>query len=98
MNDARVVRCGQAPCRLEGVIEHLASRYRPLTQNFAQVLSFQQLGDNVRRTIGRAHVMDGNNVGMIECGRRARLLLEPAQPLTIPGQGSGQYLDGDIAF
>ena len=57
MNDANVVSGGQAMRRLNGVIERLASRYCPLAQNIAQVLSFQQLGDDVRRAIRRYHVM-----------------------------------------
>src|SRR5439155_569420 len=57
MKDANVVSGGQAMRRLNGVIERLASGHCPLAQNFAQVLSFQQLGDDVRRAICRAHVM-----------------------------------------
>src|SRR6266487_4939926 len=98
MDDTRVMSSGQATCGLNGIIQHLANWNWPLAQQLAQVLSFEQLGDDVGRTIGRAHVMHRDNVGMIEGSRRARLLLESVQALTISGERLRQYLDGDLPF
>jgi len=47
---------------------------------------------------GRRHanVMDGADVGMVQCGRGPRLALEPLDSLRIGREGSREELQGDV--
>src|SRR5208282_1149225 len=44
----------------------------------------------------RAHLKHGQNVGMVQRGRRSRLLLEAPQAVRIGGKEGWQHLDRDI--
>ena len=76
-----VLRCGSAP----------------LIEQRAQAFSFQQLGDQERRALVLTDVMNGENVGVVQRGHCARLLLEATQAVGFAGEGFRQNFQGDIA-
>ena len=47
----------------------------------AKGVPLQQLGDDVRRTLVHADIVDGNNIRMVQGGSRASLLFETAQAI-----------------
>ena len=62
----------------------------------------QQLRDDVgdgRAGVGRlrSHVVDGQDVRVVEGGHGPRLALEPCEPFGVGGQLRGQHLDRDLA-
>jgi hypothetical protein len=76
MDDAFIMRGSHSARCLNGNIERLAHGQRTALHALAQGFAFEQLGDQVRRAIVRADVVDGENVGMIQRPRRRAL---PAQ-------------------
>jgi hypothetical protein len=44
-----------------------------------------------------AEVVNGKDIGVVECGRGLGFLLETAETIGIAGEGSGKDFDGDIA-
>ena len=64
----------------------------------AQRLSFEQLGDEIERTVLASDVMHGDDVRMRERGDGARLPLQPRRQPRHPADASlGQDLDRDVA-
>ena len=45
-----------------------------------------------------AHIVDGQNVGMIQPACGLRLELEAAHAVGVLGEGAGEDFDGDFAF
>ena len=72
------MRCSQALGDLERVADRSSGREGSSSQARAKRLAFEQLGDDVGRALVRADVMDRQDVGMIQCSRGLRLLLEAA--------------------
>src|SRR5690349_6544109 len=97
MDNAFVVRRRQAQGDLGGVVNRLPERQRTGAQAVAQALAFQQLADDIGRAIGLPQVINRKDVGMVERGRGARLLLEAAQALGVSRELRWQYLDGNLA-
>src|SRR5438552_15743474 len=48
---------------------------QPLPQRFA----FEQLRDDIENAVVRAHVIDGQNIGVVQCARSLCFLLKTAQ-------------------
>ncbi len=63
---------------------------------FAEVLTLQELRDDVRRAVVLAEVVDRENARVIQGRGGARLLLEAAQPVRIIGEGPRQDLHRDV--
>jgi hypothetical protein len=61
-------------------------------------LPLEQLGDNVGGGFVDAHIVDGQDVRMVEAARRLRFLLESAAPFRIGLEGRWKNLDGDVAL
>jgi len=61
-------------------------------QNVAQFFTFEQFGDDVRRVLVSADVVDRQDVRMVESRSRARFLLEAFEPVGVLGEISGQIL------
>ena len=97
MDDPFRVRRGQTCGDLPRVLNRLAQGSAPSLELRAQLLAFQQFGDDERRAIVRADVVNGQDVRMIERRGRARFLLEAAQPVSVFGERGGQNLDCDFA-
>ena len=56
-----------------------------------------KLGDQKRRAVVLADVMNGENVGMVERGHCPRLLLEATQAVGFAGEGFRKNFQSDIA-
>ena len=97
MNDALFVRRGHAASRLRGDVTRLAHRQPSFLQTLPQRFAFEQLGDEKRRAVMRAGIVNGKDIRMIERRNRARLLLESPQPFGIGGKGRRQNFDCDFA-
>src|ERR1700674_418981 len=96
MHNTFFVRGDQALRNLRGVINRLTTWDRTIEQALAQGLPFEQLGDDVRRAVVHADVINGNNIGMTQGGGGTRLLLETAQPVLIMGEGGFEDLEGHV--
>jgi hypothetical protein len=79
MDDALVVRRGEAARDLERVVGGLAQRRRTrhgAAERLAQRFSFEELGDRVERAVRGAEIEDREDVGMRERGDRPGFALE----------------------
>ena len=98
MNDAVFVGGVQPVSDLHGIVDCGAYRQGTAPQLLAQGLSLQKFGHDVRDAVLPAHLMDGENVGVVQGRRRFGFLLKPAETLRVGRVGIGQNLDGDFAF
>ena len=97
MDDALLV-CGRESARqLDRVVQSLPDRQRRPGHPVAKILSFEQLGDDVGRSVVAAKIMNGENAWMIQCRCRACLLLEAPETLVIVGERRRKYFDRDVA-
>ena len=97
VDDALLVRGGEAPGDLERVVHGLLLRNRAGVELAAQRLAFQKLHDGVGDAVLVAEVVDRQDVRMGERRDRLRLALEPGQ--RSPGSAAtdcGQDLDRDV--
>src|SRR6266851_3487716 len=62
----------------------------------AQSQAIEQLRDEIGRSFVRAHLQDGENVGMVQCRSGTRFLLETAQAVRIRRKRAGQHFNRDI--
>ncbi len=97
VHDPLLVCRGEAPGDLNGVIDRLAARERAGAEALAQRLPLEKLGDDIRRAVDRADVVDGRDVGVIQGPGRPRLLFEPPQPIRVLRQRLGQDLDRHLS-
>src|SRR5438105_12358627 len=86
----------EAPLTEAGLSEPCSDR--PLVHLGAQCAADEELGDEIARLVVLAEVVDGDEVGMIEAARGARLELEPLDLLgPALGHAGVEHLDGDVA-
>ena len=97
MDDALVVRRGEAARDLGRVVDRLARRQRRAVDPRAERLAFEQLGDDVGSAVVAADVVDREDVRMIEHPGRARFLLEASKPIGIVSERAGEDFDRDVA-
>ncbi len=99
MADAALVRRHHALDDVARVAERHVQRRRTveLDEPLPQRLSVQPLHDDVRLVVGDAELVDRDDVGMVQGGRRLRLALEAGDLLRV-GRGRQQDLDGDGAI
>jgi hypothetical protein len=96
MHDPLLVSSLEAHRDLNRVVEHLAQGKSPRAQPRPKRFTLEKLSDEVRRALVGTHVVDRENVRMIEHSRSAGLL-EPSEPLRIRGKGRGKDFDRDHA-
>ena len=65
MDDAFLMRCGNAAGHLSRNVECFARRERATSQPLAECFPFEQFGNNVRRAVMQPNVVDGEDVRMI---------------------------------
>ena len=58
-----------------------------------EILTLRELHDQKVDVIGLADLVEGCDVGVLECGEHARLALEASETLAVGGEGLGQHLD-----
>ena len=97
MDDPLVVSGGEAVRDLERVVEGLADGKRSALEAGPQGLAFEQLRDDVGGTVVGPHVVDGENVRVVQGTGGAGLLLEAAELLAI-GDLLEENLDRDLAL
>src|SRR5580698_11233138 len=83
---------------LNAVINRFANWQRAALQQLAQRAAFQQLGHQIWCAFEGAELMNGENVGMVECGGRLRLLLKTTQSVRILRNKRRQDLDRHFAL
>lgn len=66
MDDALLVRGGEPRGQLAGELEGAPHRQGPALQRRSQRLAFEQLGDHVGRRALGMHVVDGDDVRMVQ--------------------------------
>jgi hypothetical protein len=98
VDDALLVRGGEAPSDLERVIHGLLLRDRSRVELPAQRLALQKLHDGVGDALLVAEVIDREDVRMGQGRDGLRFSLEPRERVGIRGDGRWQDLDGDVAI
>ena len=94
VNDARCVRLGEAGGDLRADRKRLLRRQRAARQELAETRAVHELHGDPRHAVREAHVVDRDDVGMVQGRGGARLLLEAAQTLFVRGHRLRQDLDG----
>jgi hypothetical protein len=96
VDDPALVRGGEPPRDLDGVLDGLARGEPADTDLRAERVALQPLRDDVRQRLVRAHVVDGEDVRVVERARGPRLLLEAAETVRTARRRLRQHLDGDL--
>ncbi|MGC1645148.1 MAG: hypothetical protein WA741_04910 [Candidatus Sulfotelmatobacter sp.] len=96
MNDPFVVRRRQALCDLSAVVDDSPHRQRPTAQLHPQGLTLQALGDQIRRALIGADVVNRKNVGVVQSRNYPCLGFKSLQPFGVSRQLFRQDLDGNI--
>src|SRR5207245_5948157 len=79
------------------VVDRSLHRERLVAETVPQRRAVEQLGNDVRRTLVPADVMDGDDIRMVEPARSASLLLEAAELLLVEDPDAGENLDCHVA-
>ncbi len=95
VDDAAGMRLRQRIDNLGAPGQDPLQRQAALPQHRAQRPAGDVLHDDEKLAVGFANVMDGDDVGMIDCRCRLRLLDETPAPPGIGHGGDGQNFDGD---
>ncbi len=90
----RSQRLGQGDRQSEEPLQLEASTRDQVGEGLAR----DQLHHQKRDPLILVHLVDGDDVAMVELGERACLDLEAAQPLAVLGQLRRQHLDGDVSL
>jgi hypothetical protein len=97
MDDAALVRRGDAEDDVHAVVNGLAGGQGTLGQAPAKRVALEQLGDGVRDAALRPEIMNGEDVRMRERGNGLCLAFESREGGRILGKTLGQDFDGDVA-
>ena len=97
MNDPASVGGGQPVADLDGNFHGATYRKGSSFQPLPQRLALEQLEYDEGRAVLRAHVVQGEDVGVVEGRDGSGLVLEAAEAVRVRGAVGGYDLDGDIA-
>src|SRR5580658_389798 len=97
MNYSLIVCGGQAIHQLHRQLDGFARRHSGRRNALAQSLAFQQFGNDEMNAIHIAHIVNRNDIGMVQGSHRPRFLLESAQTVGIGSDRDRQHLDRNIA-
>src|SRR5262249_34942661 len=97
VNDTLFMGRGQAVRDAEGVLDGFALWRCAVSQALPQGFAFEQLRNDVGRAVLRAHVVDGEDIGVVQGAWRLDVLLETTQPVGVLGEAGRQHLDGHLA-
>ena len=100
MHDALLVRISEALAQLNRHVEFLDERHRLLDvlHPRLEVLTRQELHDDVRRAFGLAKLVDRDDVPVLQTRDRFRFALEPLVGGRIDREVDEHHLDGDVAL
>jgi hypothetical protein len=96
MDDAERVRGGETLRRLPRELDGFRRRQGAALQSRAQRLPFQQLAHEIRRAVVNTHVVNGEDVGVVQLAGRARFLLEAVHAPGVGPQSARDQLDRDV--
>src|SRR5206468_1681130 len=100
VRDALRMRRRQAARDLCGVLDRLARRDWTLGESAAEGGALEQLADDVGESaavgLGRADVVDGHDIRVVELPRGPRLALEALQAVLVRGKCAGEDLYRDV--
>src|ERR1051326_9334427 len=96
MDNMAFVGGSERVCHLNGIACRFARREWAFRKELAQRLSHQQFGNNVGSAALQTDVIDGEDVGMIQGGGGAGLLLKTAQVVGIVARAGPDQLQTDI--
>jgi|HubBroStandDraft_1064217.scaffolds.fasta_scaffold00024_30 hypothetical protein len=97
MDDAFVVGGGEAASDLHGVLGGAALGERTGVHLLAQGLALQQFRDEIMEVPLGTDVVDGEDVGVVDCAQHSSLILKALQPLGVASEGFRQNLDRHLA-
>ena len=97
MHDALGVRGRQALRHLRGDLERAPQRQAALEHQLAQGPPLDQLHHDERHAVRLAHVVDDDDVRIVQGRRGARLALEAGQRQRVVGPLGGEHLEGHVA-
>ncbi len=98
MHDAALVARRESAGDLSRKAERFANGQRPAADPLTERLSLEKLGDDVRGGTVDAHIVDGEDVRMVEAASRSCFLFEPASPFRIGLERRRKNLDGDVTL
>ena len=97
VDDASLVRGRKAAHDLDGIVNGLASPQRARGQPIPERLSLEQLRHDVGSAVVPPSVVDGDDVGVVECAGGLGLVLEAPQPLDVLRDVGAHHLERDLA-
>ena len=97
MDDAGFMRDVERVSELLRISDRLTNREGSSRDAIGQGLAVDQFEHQRRLTIALDDIVDGGDVGMIECRQCAGLAFEPQDGVTIGGDARRENLDRDIA-
>ena len=97
VHDALPMGCVEGLCDLDGALERLLQRQRPLLQPLGEGFPLQVLHDQVVDAVVLAHIVERADVGVGEAGDGLGLPLEALSKDWVGGELRGKDLQGDGA-
>src|ERR1043166_5183433 len=97
MNDARRVGFLQGPGYLNGNVQDLSKIYWPAAQMVPQRDAVDEFGGDEVPAVFVAHLINGDDVRMIERRSRVCLLIETAETIAVLGQCFRENLNGHLS-
>src|SRR6266508_3892703 len=97
VDDPRRIRLSEALSDLHADVEQSLGRERSASSQLSQARAVYEFHGDVEGRVGRADVVNRDDVGVIQGRSRARFLLESAQPVRVPREGRRQDLDRNLA-
>src|SRR6266545_778068 len=98
VDDSLAMRSGETARYLSCAVDGFARGKRAVIQNTPQSLTFEQFRNDIGRAIVSADIVNGEDVGMIQCPGGLRLLLEPMQAVAVLRECGRQDFDSYIAI
>jgi hypothetical protein len=98
MDDSLLVRGGETVGDLDSVVDDAAQREGAALEALAEGLAVKQLGYEIGHAVGGSHLVDDEDIGMIECGDCSCFLLEAAQAVGVGDEELGQDLNRYFAI
>ena len=98
MDDILFVGGGEAVADLRPKVQSLAEWQWCFCQARTERFPLKQFGNNVRRAILRAKIVDGEHIGMIQRTGDPGFLLKAAKAIRVAREGFRQDFQGDFAI
>ena len=97
MNDAGFVRFRERIGHLAGDVKRLLERRPSASEQLPERRAFDELHDDEELAVEFPDVMDGDDAGVVQCGRRLGFVLEPPDGARVGQRFSTEHFDRDVA-